>query len=533
MRKNCLTICFVIIALGNRGSAQEPLANENLRGLYVKSIEQAIRLQPEEIDIGTAALIVSEQWSNIVAGRRYQARLNEMATEIRSRCREKGIVAHTRIISIINDYLFSELRFGTVSEAEDPEDLFLHSVMDKNRGYCLSLSILYLAIGERLGLPLYGVVVPGHFFVRYDDGQTRFNIETTSKGANPPDSYYIEKFKVPQDRPNNIYMTNLNKRQTLGCLFNNFGNVYSDSGNRGQAMEALELAVYINPWLAESRTNLGNIYLEKNRIKDAVEQYLGALKINPNDAKVHSNLGNAYLRQERINDAIGQYSQSIRLEPNFVDGYRCLAIAYCRQEQYTKARLVLADAIAIEPGNATLHCALGDVHSQTGDCEQAITQYNRALKIKRDIAEAYCGLGVCYGKLGRAAEQMEAYNKAIEINPKLIQAIANLADAHFKQHDYTRAIDYYRRAIEIEPDESILYYNLGSAYSNKEDYKHAEEAYEKAVEIEPTMGDAHHRLAYVYYQLKKFDLAAKHVKEAQELGVQVDKDLLKGVEQAR
>ncbi|MHC4759552.1 MAG: transglutaminase family protein, partial [Planctomycetota bacterium] len=36
--------------------------------------------------------------------------------------------------------------------------MFLHTVMDKKQGYCLSLSILYLSIGERLGLPLYGVV---------------------------------------------------------------------------------------------------------------------------------------------------------------------------------------------------------------------------------------------------------------------------------------------------------------------------------------------------------------------------------------
>ena len=63
----------------------EPLANANLSGLYVNSIEQVLRLPPDQIDVGIAALIVSEAWSDMVAGRRYQQQLDDMAMEIRSR----------------------------------------------------------------------------------------------------------------------------------------------------------------------------------------------------------------------------------------------------------------------------------------------------------------------------------------------------------------------------------------------------------------------------------------------------------------
>ncbi|GAI69689.1 unnamed protein product, partial [marine sediment metagenome] len=91
---------------------------------------------------------------------------------------------------------------------------------------------------ERLGLPLYGVVVPGHFFVRYDDGQVRFNIETTSKGGSAPDEHYINKFKVPIGNIS-IYMKNLDKIHTLGCFCNNLGNSYDDIGNMDSALLAL------------------------------------------------------------------------------------------------------------------------------------------------------------------------------------------------------------------------------------------------------------------------------------------------------
>ena len=60
-------------------------------------------------------------------------------------------------------------------------------------------------------------------------------------------------------------MKNLNKMQTIGCFFNNLGNIYSQSGDVDSAMAVLEKAVEINPSLADCHTNLGNIYLKKDR----------------------------------------------------------------------------------------------------------------------------------------------------------------------------------------------------------------------------------------------------------------------------
>jgi len=521
-------VAYLVVASACLGA--EPLANEGKRGLYVRSIEQVLRTEPDEIDIGTAALIVSEQWSNIVAGRRYQARLDEMALEIRSRLKEKKIGINPNAIAEINNYLFDELKFSAANVADDPEDLFLHSVMDRRRGYCLSLSILYLAIGERLGLPLYGVVVPGHFFVRYDNGKVRFNIEATAKGASPTDQYYIEKFNVPQDTAHGIYMTNLNKLQSLGCLFNNFGNVYRDIGDVNQAMEALELAVWINPWLGESRTNLGNIYLAKERVDDAIAQYQGALKINSDDAKSQCNLGSAFLKKGWLNDAVCQYSQGIRLDPNLPDAHRGLAIAYSEQKQHGQAKSTLMHAITLWPNDASLYCTLGDVFSRAGQYDEAIPQYQRALKLKGDMAQAYYGLGICYGKLTQTDDEIEAYKKAVSLKPDLVDALANIGDAYFRQGKYDASITYYRKVIETRPNEGIIYYNIGSAFMNKEDYNQAATAYSKAIELEPNMGDAHCRLGYAYYQLKKYDLALQHVKKAQDLGTEVDKQILKAIQ---
>jgi tetratricopeptide (TPR) repeat protein len=520
-----LTICLLLVLTCAASSVAEPLANEGLGGLYAKSIEQVLRLEPDDIDLGTAALIISEQWSDVVPGRRYQSKLDDIALEIRKRCQQQNIKSHPQMIQLINKYLFDELGFKTVEEAND---LFLHSVLDRKKGYCLSLSVLYLAIGERLGLPLYGVVVPGHFFVRYDNGAIRFNIESTSKGGYADDNHYIEEFKVPENN-RHVYLENLNKRQTLGCFFNNLGNSYNDVGNADQAMVALERAVEINPSLAESRANLGNIYLSKGRVNDAIYEYRKALEINPTDAKTHNNIGNAYLQKEWTSDAVNSYARSIKLDPQFIDAYKNIAIAYSKQQMYAYAASNLQQAVALAPRDAACYRQLADVYSLMQDYDLAISNYNRAIFLKSDFAEAWLGLGLTYNKLDRPADEIDAYKKALTYKPDMVPAMGNLGNVYFRKKDYDDAIRMYKKAAALQPDDASLHYNIGAAYSNKSDYENAVDSYLIAVKIDPRMAEAHNGLAFGFYQLKKYDLASQHAQLAQDLGADVSPDLISAI----
>ncbi len=434
--------------------ADEPLANANLDGLYAKSIEEVLRLPPEQIDLGTAALIVSEAWSDMVAGRRYQQQLDDIATEIRSRLKAKNAPMGIAAIPIINDYLFNELNFKTISKATDPYDLFLHSVMDRRQGYCLSLSVLYLAIGERLGLPLYGVVVPGHFFVRYDDGKIRFNIEATHQGNSAPDSYYLEQFNVP--KTNTIYMTNLNKRQALGCFFNNLGNVYKDINNVNQAMASMQWAVYINPSLAESRMNLGNIYLLKNRVDDAITEYQAATRISPDDAESHYNLGNAYQRREWFNDAINEYTAAIRFDSNVAEAYLGMGTCYNKLNQPENEIDAYLKALAVNPNMYEAMANLGNVYFNKGDFDAAIEQYSRAARVKPDNAEIHYQLGVAYFQKGDYANAIKSHLKTVALAPKMADAHYALGLAYYKTADYDLALKHIKIAERlgkaIDPD---------------------------------------------------------------------------------
>lgn len=71
----------------------------------------------------------------------------------------------------LNSYLFQAMGFaGNETNYYDPDNSYLNRVIDTRRGIPVSLSVLYLLLGKRLGLPVYGVAAPGHFLVGFQIG---------------------------------------------------------------------------------------------------------------------------------------------------------------------------------------------------------------------------------------------------------------------------------------------------------------------------------------------------------------------------
>ena len=97
-------VCFftVPVSLGRT----RPLANEDKAGLYARSIEQVLLLKENEIDLATAALIISEQWNENVHGQRYISQLDDMTLEIRARLKAAKLRANYKAVEVINNYLF-------------------------------------------------------------------------------------------------------------------------------------------------------------------------------------------------------------------------------------------------------------------------------------------------------------------------------------------------------------------------------------------------------------------------------------------
>ncbi len=83
----------------------------------------------------------------------------------------------------------------------DPTQLFLNGVIDTRLGTCANLATLQLAIGWRMGWPVSLACVNSHYILRFDDGETTYNIETTQsrRGGfqSDPDEFLIREESLP------------------------------------------------------------------------------------------------------------------------------------------------------------------------------------------------------------------------------------------------------------------------------------------------------------------------------------------------
>jgi regulator of sirC expression with transglutaminase-like and TPR domain len=70
-------------------------------------------------------------------------------------------------LHLLNRFFFRELGFsGNLNDYYDPDNSHLNVVLRKRRGIPISLGVLYMEMGEQIGLQVRGVSFPGHFLLR-------------------------------------------------------------------------------------------------------------------------------------------------------------------------------------------------------------------------------------------------------------------------------------------------------------------------------------------------------------------------------
>jgi regulator of sirC expression with transglutaminase-like and TPR domain len=122
-------------------------------------------LPDEAIDVALGAFLIAAEGRPEVDVSAGIAALDALAREARPRL--AGAEALAARIDRMNFFLFVEQRFrGNHERYDDPENSFLDRVLARRTGIPITLGVVYVEVGRRLGLPLAGVGFPGHFLVR-------------------------------------------------------------------------------------------------------------------------------------------------------------------------------------------------------------------------------------------------------------------------------------------------------------------------------------------------------------------------------
>lgn len=82
-------------------------------------------------------------------------------------------------VRILNHIIFEEHKFyPNTTNFYSPQNSYINAVLESKKGNPISLSIIYMVVAQRLGVPVYGVNLPKNFLMAYvDDWFDSFNTE--------------------------------------------------------------------------------------------------------------------------------------------------------------------------------------------------------------------------------------------------------------------------------------------------------------------------------------------------------------------
>ena len=93
--------------------------------------------------------------------------LDELSRELKPRL--EGQPTPEQAVGQLTKFLFQGKNFsGNKKNYFDPDNSYFDTVLSNKTGIPITLSVLCIFIGQRLGLPLVGIGLPGHFILKYN-----------------------------------------------------------------------------------------------------------------------------------------------------------------------------------------------------------------------------------------------------------------------------------------------------------------------------------------------------------------------------
>lgn len=236
-----------------------------------------------EMNLGRAALLVAKEEYPQLPVDLYIARLDQVAEEVKDRLADE--TAPLVVLHEVLDTLYARRGIrGNRSAYYDPRNSFLNDVLDRGLGSPLTLGIVLLEVGWRLGLPVEGVSFPGNFLVRYrgeacsllldpfDGGRIRFEDEAQRL----LDQVYGGIVRLQDE-----FLAPATKRDVIQRLLTNLKSLYVKVGDHARALAAVERLMMVTPTATGEARSRGVLLVRLGRFDEAATQLEAYLRREP------------------------------------------------------------------------------------------------------------------------------------------------------------------------------------------------------------------------------------------------------------
>ena len=248
--------------------------------------ERLTAVHSKEVSLAEGALLIAADEYEELDVDRYLVRIDDMAGTLKRRLRSD--IGTTEALLALNRYVFEDLGFtGNTDDYYDPRNSFLNDVIERKLGIPITLAVLYIEIGRRIGLPLEGVSFPAHFLVKCVLHEGTIVIDPYARGA----SLAVEDLK---DRLRSFsseidldpaVLTSLlaaaAPKEILARMLRNLRGIYKNRGERLKALSAAHRIVALLPESADDYRERAELHAELECFRAELGDFQQYLKLKP------------------------------------------------------------------------------------------------------------------------------------------------------------------------------------------------------------------------------------------------------------
>ena len=143
-----------------------------------------------------------------------------------------------------------------------PANRYLHNYLASRRGNCVTMPILFVILGERIGLDLTLAEAPLHLLVKYtDDSGTIWNLEPTSGGGFSRDAWYRKELPMTDKAvEEGTYLRPLPRAEAITLITLQAAETHMRAGRYEQAIIAANVLLRHFPRFAHAMVVKGSSY---------------------------------------------------------------------------------------------------------------------------------------------------------------------------------------------------------------------------------------------------------------------------------
>lgn len=236
-----------------------------------------------DFDLATGALLIASTDDPNVDIDGCRANLDRMAEAALARTpSEAGPLEE---LNAITDLLFGVIGFaGNRDDYYDPNNSYLHQVLERRLGIPITLSLLCMEVGRRAGVPVLGIGMPGHFLVRHRDEENYF-VDAFHGGVlmNRDECGAVLRQAAGEDaRLEERHLSPVTPREILARVLRNLKAIYWDREEFDRCITTIGALMAVLPDRPEEQRDRGVVHLKAGNHQQSADDFAAYIEAAPN-----------------------------------------------------------------------------------------------------------------------------------------------------------------------------------------------------------------------------------------------------------